>query len=300
MRLVEKLGAPSVTLKKSDNGRYDTEDGEVRMIFGAEAQDVEDGVILFGARSLLTEQFVAKLGTEGNETLRKMLKEIDTSAPMWVALSIDSAREKDAPKKAVGFLDPRGEGRGHLTITLKEEKHAREFIEGATTPDSPVADLLAFDRQGKTVTITLKGEGPFMDRVFVALRKTEDLARRARCAANLAAVGKNIAIYVADQQTYPASLQVILENGYLGQSLMKCPSAGGQRSCDYFYLAPERSATTQTIIACDMKGNHEGEGRNVLFAYRRVAWMTEQEFQEALRNPVNARFAEALKGAEGP
>ena len=57
------------TVKDSGNGRFDFNEGPeaVRMIFGNQADDIAEGGILAGPKSLLTEEFIASLGTGNNK-----------------------------------------------------------------------------------------------------------------------------------------------------------------------------------------------------------------------------------------
>lgn len=67
----------------------------------------------------------------------------------------------------------------------------------------------------------------------------------------------------------------------------------------YFYHPPVPDARMNTVIACDLRGNHK-DHRNVLTYDGHVSWLSEQEFQDLLKKPENADFARALREAEGP
>ena len=82
---------------------------------------------------------------------------------------------------------------------------------------------------------------------------------------------------------------------------LQCPAAIANNTStgkDYFYLPPNKDAPAETIIACDYRQNHLGEGRNVLFKDGKVRWYSEEDFQQILSNPCNAAFAKALSKAE--
>ena len=52
------------------------------------------------------------------------------------------------------------------------------------------------------------------------------------------------------------------------------------------------------MLACDLRRNYEGRGRNVIFNNGEFRWMTEDEFQRNLTVRQNADFAEALRAVE--
>ena len=127
-------------------------------------------------------------------------------------------------------------------------------------------------------------------------------AKRAICGTNLNSIGKAIALYRLENDDAPTRVAAIFAVGHVSQEHFRCPSAESDRGIDYFYLPPARpkEADGTTIIACDFKDNHKGEGRNVLYWSFSVQWMTEQDFQAELQKPTNAEFAAALMEAEGP
>ena len=93
---------------------------------------------------------------------------------------------------------------------------------------------------------------------------------------------------------------MLIAEGTISAGHLRCPSADGGRKMDYFYLAPlEPDLPAGTIIACDLPGNHDGDGRNVMYVDAHVEWQAEQAFQLELADPLNTRFAAALKQAEG-
>ena len=136
--------------------------------------------------------------------------------------------------------------------------------------------------------------------ILPALGRARGLAKQACCEVNLDGIGKAMQIYSANNNDkYPPNLQVLLDENLITPNLLKCLSADSDRECDYAYLLPADDATDKTILACDLKDNHS-EGRNVLYADFSVSWLDEETFQEELRQPWNAAFAEVLKRAEEP
>lgn len=129
-------------------------------------------------------------------------------------------------------------------------------------------------------------------------------AQTAACASNLNFVYKGIILYQqANEQAYPADFDTLIKDGQ-GPKLFQCPAAqrgGNGKKFDYFYLASSSvNPDSNTIIACDFKGNHPDQTRNVLYADGRVMRAPERQFQAELTQPYNAAFAAALRKAEGP
>ena len=169
---------------------------------------------------------------------------------------------------------------------------------------------LATKRPGKGMAITglvLGGVAPTMTTALLvaillpALGRAMELARRSVCAANLSSIGKAVLIYQAEHEAMPPDMETLIRSG-TSPKAFDCPSADKGRASDYFLLLPKAGAQpdpSETIIACDYKGNHS-EGRNVLYLDGHVAWLSESAFQQELAKPSNAAFAAALKKAEGP
>ena len=140
----------------------------------------------------------------------------------------------------------------------------------------------------------------------VGMYYAKEQAKQLLCQANLHGIGTSIIIYSSENNdTYPPNLEMMISNSEMPEALLKCPSAKSDRDCDYFYSPPAKKTTDvmdfqNTIMACDLKGNHSGKGRNVLFTDGHGQWMTEDEFQTALQQSYNATFAKALREAEGP
>jgi len=147
-----------------------------------------------------------------------------------------------------------------------------------------------------------------------ALSRARELSKRALCGGNLNGIGKGIAMYATENNdAYPPNLQVLITEGSVSARMLQCPSAGGNRRCDYFYFPPPGDPAEdpaedspyvwrdmELLVACDFKNNHGGEGRNVMYASMLTKWILEDAFQAELAKPVNAAFAAALRKAEGP
>ncbi|MDP6544972.1 MAG: hypothetical protein QGH60_13360 [Phycisphaerae bacterium] len=126
-------------------------------------------------------------------------------------------------------------------------------------------------------------------------------ANQAKCRANLNGIMKACAIYAAENKDkYPENLKILMDDDsdLLPADALKCPSDKSQRACSYLYVAPAPDAEEQTLMLCDLKGNH-AKVRCVAFKNTIGTRMSEEEFQAALKLPRNAAFAAALEKAGG-
>ena len=98
----------------------------------------------------------------------------------------------------------------------------------------------------------------------------------------------------------PTDLKSLVDGGYLGSAFLACPGEGTVGNVGYFYFPLPGDAPADSLMACDLKGNHAADGRNVLLLDGTVTWLSETEFRDELAQPRNATFAEALAELEGP
>ena len=97
----------------------------------------------------------------------------------------------------------------------------------------------------------------------------------------------------------PQRLDALLERRGVPRDILHCPSARRmQRTCDYFLHAPTGVPHPDTLLACDLSGNHRGDVRHVVYASGWATHLTIAEFRAELAKPVNAEFAVRLKAAQ--
>ncbi|MCD4825161.1 MAG: DUF4190 domain-containing protein [Phycisphaerae bacterium] len=132
--------------------------------------------------------------------------------------------------------------------------------------------------------------------VSVACELTVEQARGISMT-NLNRIHKAIKMHDAEYDQYPQQLSQLIEED-LGKGTLNYPGKW-ELGVAYFYLAPAKDAPAETIMACEKAGFDEND-RNVLSADGSVQRITNDEFAEALAKPHNAKFAKALKRAEGP
>jgi len=197
--LMKTAGDKPKELKNLGNGRYcpaKKEDGPV-MIYGAEASDVPAGVLLFGNRTLLTDEFIKTLGTGKNEKLRAVVKGVRASAPVWLAASLESL-PLPLPvkvKSVSGWFDVAGGGDGRVSITFGDEDGAKKVhgqLSGSL--DEDVAEFVAMELKGSVVTIAPKG-GDLIARLASEMIESQRRAKEVRRMSELKQVGVGIHMY---------------------------------------------------------------------------------------------------------
>lgn len=132
--------------------------------------------------------------------------------------------------------------------------------------------------------------------------RRDDLANWARCMSNFSGIGKAMMIYMKDGENdqWPPDLEMLIRQKQ-PEEMFRCPSVRSGRRFDYFYLPPDQVQPPDgSLIACDLRGNHGGKIRIFLTAPLSVSHLPEAEFQSLLKDPINAKFAAALRKAEGP
>lgn len=129
--------------------------------------------------------------------------------------------------------------------------------------------------------------------------RPRELAKRAVCKTHLKGLGTAMELYHQECKVYPPTPKELVEEGYASSKNFQCPSDIQHREMAYFYLPPLETDNGETFVMCDWKGNHENV-RNILRKDGNVQEFSEEAFQADLAKPYNARFAEALRKAEGP
>jgi prepilin-type processing-associated H-X9-DG protein len=139
------------------------------------------------------------------------------------------------------------------------------------------------------------------------LHRVREVARQAVCKMNLANIGGSIADYESSHGgQFPPDLQTLARGSRMPLNLA-CPSDPSRdetrmhetHTSSYFYCPPTPHCDDATLIACDFGRNHKSGCRNLLYADLHVGQaLTDEEFQQLLAQPVNAKFAKALREAE--
>ncbi len=142
---------------------------------------------------------------------------------------------------------------------------------------------------------------PILQRVRTRA-KFRRAAKQAKCAFNLYSIGKGLIMYARENEDkFPATLENLIDYG-ISQEMLRSPSDNIERDCSYFYLAPtsiKSEVPRNILVACSFKDVHHGF-RSVLEIDGIAYCLSNAKFQAKLTKPYNARFAAALKKAEGP
>jgi hypothetical protein len=231
---------PGQGLRKLDNGRYLAEQGPMAVLYidGAEADDVDEGVILGGLRDRMTPQFIEKLGSGDNDGLRAALSDVDTSAPIWAGIDLASAPFVPGLKHIAGSFDPRGKGQGQAVVRFNNSKTAEEFATGMEqafrgggrgAAPFPMPNEFEVDQSGKDVEMTFGGfgDGGLVGTMVTAMIKAQKQAKATVSMANLHAVGRAAQMYAAENEgEFPPSLDVLVEGDYLAAESLVHPASG--------------------------------------------------------------------------
>jgi hypothetical protein len=142
-----------------------------------------------------------------------------------------------------------------------------------------VRSLWATKRDGEWLLTFAKAKAPLhKSRLGTAREK----ARQAHCRSNLMQMAGACRLFSKDNDgKLPPTLEALFPKYVQDKDILSCPSKRGAQ--DYSYVAGiSLTAPDDSVVAYDNAGNHEG-GRIVVFLDAKAKWMTEQEFQEALK-----------------
>jgi prepilin-type processing-associated H-X9-DG protein len=285
--ITEFYGIP--TLRHLGNGRYSPferdSDEEVIMIYGAGANDVPEGVLVFGSRRMLTDEYIKALGTGENEVLQAGMRDVRTSSEFWLVGSFESIY-LPLPfhvKSLSGWLDVSGKENGRLNVTCGNENHAKKMLDEYQAVGRWLGQLATIEQKGNVVTVEIVERGltaQLLEQWSKDLSTDISEARKVRCAANLSQIGKGAAMYMntlGRNQYYPRSLKELVDSGVINERrVFVCPAQKtelkpGQFVTDYESFLDlvdepltEAKAQSSYPLAWDKKGNHP-DGINVVY-----------------------------------
>lgn len=117
-----------------------------------------------------------------------------------------------------------------------------------------------------------------------------ELTRRVSCMARLKQIVLSLHMYSQDHgEAFPGDLRKLYDRYVPDPLLYHCPSTASVESpegiqMDYEYVGSLASTyPDDTVLAYDKKGNHGGDGRNVMYLDGHVEWLSEAEFQKELK-----------------
>ncbi len=297
--------APELPLTSKGNGRYAIEgipDEPFTVIFGSEAGDLPDDVVLVGSGSLLTDAGLKKLGTGDLKTLNALLTGVDRSAPIWGAGEIPAGLDPRAPKSFALHIDPRPKGDVLVKLTFHASETAEAISQLVKSPmTNPMSEEFAVEHAGPVLTIRMKktDEGLF-GKAAAVLVKARRIARRSMSAANLRSIGSAMSIYLtAKDGQAPPDLMTLKKTRMIQAEHFFSPSNPRGRRIDaagnpippfdYVYLAAKKkNLPSKTIVAFEKPTLNQNEGTNVLYFDGSVKWLTMEQFRVQLEKSRKA------------
>ena len=126
-----------------------------------------------------------------------------------------------------------------------------------------------------------------------SLQRARSLTKRSICGTNLNFMGQAMASYSEENEgQYPPNLDILIKETDISSKGVVCPYDPKNR---YLYrYVPDINADGNMILFHEHRDNYHGQGRNVLFAAMNVAWLSEEEFQQAIKEDNQLRTKSGL------
>jgi prepilin-type processing-associated H-X9-DG protein len=287
-------------LEALPNGRYRlaSDERDVRLpllvVLGDEASDVPPGVVLVGREARLTSAYIARLGRPNQRTkaLRKLLDDVDTAAPFWVAALPGkfefSELSVEAMPRITGHLYVSGAKAGGITLTFADAGSAKQFVEGIDRIPAPLRDYIrpALAVEGNAVAFRFAQGANLFDWTLLAMREGRRAARRSISESNLRCITTAALSHAAEHSgRLPESFEPLIEGGGITASTLDSPCSKAPGP-DYALVGlanvvdiPDPSAA---ITLYERPENFDGTGTHVVFADGHVAWVDAARFRELL------------------
>ncbi len=194
-------------------GDFEFENGsEPLLIYGEEADDVPAGVMLFGTRDLLTDEYVRNLGTGDHAQLRAAMEDVRGAAGLWIVVSAEAVALPIPVKSASGWLDLSGDGDGLLTITFNDAESAGQMMQAVEYEDIKAVDEhISIERAANVVTIKPK-EGDLVARLVSEMVSAREEAQQMQRLSQLRQLGMGFRMYaMAHEDALPPDLAALAE-----------------------------------------------------------------------------------------
>ena len=299
--LAKMLGAPELAeskLTSKGNGRYKLGEAPILIVDAREADDLGGNVIVAGKSETLTAGLVGALGKGQSPAVTLALKKADTSAMLWGGMALGKPLDASGPKSGAFSANLTGDKLFRGEMTFASEEAAIQAEKGVGMGLELLGPLLTVKRSGATLTIESTKGGNLADMLIPGIRKAIEEHDETQCVVNLVFIGQRCSMYADKNGKLPESLKAMVDEDVLSRTVLQCPSDSSRRACSYLYVAPSPEAPGETLMLCDLKGNHD-QIRNVAFKNGAAKAISEAEFQAALKLPRNAKFAAALEKAGG-
>jgi hypothetical protein len=303
----------SMKLEKKADSIYTMgpEEMPIMVLEGGAATGLPKGALVGGPASLLTNEFLPTMGKGKNEAIREMLKDVDTSAPIWMAAQMDRLGPVgDAPKAVTGALYLLGGGSSKLTFEFRDANSADLFAAGFQE-NAPLAKIvlgsLDMQKDGAKVRFVAKTKDTLVPMLASAAVESMSQARRtamrAVSMANLRMIGQGAHILAAgNKEQFPADLRTIWKEALGGkeESLRTFVSpVSGKRpklndkgefdfEPDYVYVRYAMTVgkiadSARMILAYERPENYKNEFTVVLYVDGHCAIVKMEEFNKQLK-----------------
>jgi len=285
--LLRALPFSADALPERGNGRYQVA-GD-RVIVGDEADDLTRGVILAGDPKRLTPELVAALGTGTNANLRAMLKDVTTSAPLWVAMSPELPEDAAGPRRIVGWFEPGDVSRGKVDLTFRSETYAQGAERQLKGHAGRLGLSVQSKRSGNVLTVTSNAGRRLAGQLILAMLKVEVLSRRLQSQHRLEMIHMALVMYKsAHKDLMPPELNVLTKRYLDDPRALQSPVSTlppGSKERDYIYLRPPGRMTPRQdmVLLYERPENHVNTGTVVLFGDGRAEWVPADRLKRLLR-----------------
>jgi len=296
--------------QKRANGRYDSK-GRLTIIVGAEADDLDDGVALVGQTKLLTATLLAGLGKITDDALAALVKPVDTTAPVWLAMTFPAGPDRRSEMKSLAVTGyPLGEKASLIALVCGEAEIAKEIAGAMMEMDRTVPSLKGLTRvtrDGPTVRIQIKADASLPSKLVAAMIVARQRAAEAMSMAKLRQIAVALQAYAADQDgRLPPDFGALKE--HLGSAGMFVSNLSGRKppkfekgklvgETDYVYILtavapsadpPKRlrmsqiQAPSKFILAYERPENYGKRGTAAAFLDGHVEFLSSEKFKAAL------------------
>jgi len=305
-------GEGDVLQKKGDEkGRYEFESDKIPLefVFGGDANDLPAGVVLAGIEERVAPKALAALGKGKHEDLDKLLKDVDTAAPVWgAALAGKLDWGKDAFSWIAGGVYLTGGGPCKVAMQFADangaEKQLADLLADANAGDGWSKFLTTVAKpacEGSRLTLSGKSKDSLVPAMVAAWAESRKAEKRDESLMLLREIGGEMVVYSADHDDLlPADLLVMVKDKALPAGALVSPVSGrtvktddkglpeaGFES-DYLcvkYPMPlhKIKESKPKVLAYERPENYKNEGTAVLYVDGHVEFVKLDEFNKQLK-----------------
>ncbi len=240
-----------------------------------------------------------------NEMIPTMVHQTAAAQPItigrdlqWAALGINGP---PSISLSLTIKSPTNDGASRMLAVIKglyarisQQPEAREMIAGI----DQLLESLTPRQQGERLLLRLDSDAADSlteDVIAPSLLRLDAFATRMACGTNMSDIGKALLIYSNDHNDeLPPDLETLIHTVEMTPKGLICPATGRRESYVYRGASLTTSDTPWMVTVYETAGNHGQDGRNVLFLDSHIEWMTEEQFQEAIKKDNEYRREKGL------